>query len=243
MEPSSLSSSGCCSVKLTTHWCKIGFIYSGDHTQLMPRAWGFECGARPAHLNFQYMFEPQGGDSAFVRILLFNYDSITPGLSFNERIESVGGAAVYIHEEAGSFTPFTLPILYESQDTPAFMHIWFSISREFGVGAPYSSASVGTTLWLDDVHLTGPTGIQEQDHQKSISIYPNPAGDRIWFKGMHLTGEVHVQVFDAKGAQVLDRRINDPGKGVDVHGLRPGVYSIVLLTHDGRSLRATWVKE
>ena len=242
MEPSTMNSSGCCSVKITTHPCKIGFIHSGDLTLLAPRHWAFDCTARPAYLNFQYMFQPEGGDSAFVRILLFNFDSITPGLSFYERIDPVASASGYIAEGAGSFTPFSLPIQYLTEETPSFMHIFFSVSREFGF-APYSLTSVGTSLWLDDVHLSGTTGIQEYAPNDILTVFPNPAGDRIWFKELATNGAVHVRVFDAKGAQMMDQRITDPAQGLDVKGLRPGVYSIMMLADAGGILRANWVKE
>jgi hypothetical protein len=242
MEPSPLSSSGCCSVKLTTHYCKIGFIHSGEFTPDLPRNWAFDCNARPTLLNFQYMFQPEGGDSAFVRILLFDFDSITPGLNFFERVIPVGSASSYIHEAATSFTPYSLPIQYLTADTPAFMHIFFSVSREF-VFVPYTPASVGTTFWLDDVHLSVPTDIREQAPQEILTIFPNPAGDRIWFAGSDLTGELYVMIFDAKGAQVMDRRIVGPNDGMDVRALPPGVYSMVVRSNDGRMLRTSWVKE
>ncbi len=249
MEPSLLSSSGCCSVKITTHPCKIGFIYSGDLNENMPRLWAFECMARPAYLNFQYMFHPEGGDSAYVRILLFNYDSITPGLTNYQRLDTVGFASGYMHEEVISFSSFSLPIQYFTEDTPAFMHIWFSNSKTLSemytgyFGPPGAYASVGTTLWLDDLHLSGTTDISERTRKETLTVFPNPAGDRIWFKGLDVTDALQILVFDAKGAQVSDQRIADPGQGMDVRGLRPGMYSIVLWLRDGRSLRTSWVKE
>ena len=102
---------------------------------------------------------------------------------------------------------------------------------------------MGTSIWLDDVHLDGITGISEQAPQETITVFPNPAGDRIWFKGSEISDEVQVHVFDAKGAQVLDQRITDPGSGLGVRALSPGMYSIVLRYAGGRSLRTTWVKE
>lgn len=242
MEPSFLSSSGCCSVKLTTQWCRYGFIFSGD----LPHNGGsavFECMARPAYLNFQYMFQPVGGDSAYVKILLFNVDDM------NLPIDTVGFASGYMHEEVTSFTPFSLPIDYFSADTPAFMHIWFSNSKTISelypgyFGSPDTNAHVGTTLWLDDVQLSGTTGISEEVQREALTIFPNPAGDRIWFKGPEITGELNVLVFDATGVQVLDQHITDPRDGMDVRGLHPGVYSIVLMLRDGGSLRTMCVKE
>jgi hypothetical protein len=243
MQPSPLSSSGCCSVKLTTHPCKIGFIYSGDVFENMPRGWSFQCMARPVHLNFQYMFQPEGSDSAYVKILLFNYDSITPGLTFFQRVDTVAFASGYMHEAIASFTPYSLPIHYFTSDIPAFMHIWFSTSRASGFGPPNSSTSVGTTVWIDDVHLSGTTDINELVQYEPLTVFPNPAGDRIWFKALDPTGDLYVQVFDAKGAQVMDRRITDPDGGMDVRALQPGVYSIVLRTRGGKVLRTSWVKE
>ena len=242
MEPSAFSSSGCCSVKLTTQWCRYGFIFSSVFPPNAPGS-AFECMARPAYLNFQYMFHPEGGDSAYVKILLFNADSTIPGN------DTIGFASGYMHEEVTSFTSFTLPINYFSEDTPAYMHIWFSNSKTVSemypgyFGAPGNYAHVGTTLWLDDVHLSGTTNIQEYAQNDILTVFPNPAGDRIWFKGLDTNSAVHARVFDAKGARVMDQWITDPAQGLDVKGLRPGVYSIMMLADDGGILMAKWVKE
>ena len=200
--------------------------------------------ARPAYLNFQYMFHPEGGDSAYVYILLYNYDEITSSF------DTVGFASGHMHEEVDLFTPFSLPVQYFNEEIPAFMRIFFSTSKTHselylnGVGGPPgNNAAVGTSLWLDDVHLSGTTGIQEYAPNDILTVFPNPADDRIWFKELATNGAVHVRVFDAKGAQMMDQRITDPAQGLDVKGLRPGVYSIMMLADAGGILRANWVKE
>src|SRR5690606_38908901 len=112
IEPSDMSSSGCCSVKLTTQNCRKGTVYSGDLNASMPWVSAVGCEARPAQLNFQYMFDPVGGDSAFVRVHLFSYDSITPGLSYSQRMDMVGIGSAHLIEQASSFTLFNMPIEY-----------------------------------------------------------------------------------------------------------------------------------
>jgi hypothetical protein len=248
MEPSLVSSSGSYSIKLTTSMCQIGFVFSSGGSP-SPSHWAFECMARPAQLNFQYMFAPIGGDSAFVKILLFNYDSVTPDLNFWQRLDTAAFASGYIPEGVNSFTPFTLPINYLNEDIPAFMHILFSTSKTasetyfLGYGPPSSSASIGTSFWVDDVHLSGTVGIQDDPKGQAIAILPNPAGDRIWFQGLEDTGEVNALVFDAKGAQVMDQGICDPKVGLDVGPLRPGIYTVVLISGSGGSMRATFIKD
>ncbi|MDQ3100205.1 MAG: T9SS type A sorting domain-containing protein [Bacteroidota bacterium] len=189
------------------------------------------------------MFHPEGGDSAYVKIVLFNYDSIAGGP------DTVGFAVGYMHEEITSFTQFSLPIQYLNESIPASMHIFFSTSKTasdqyiHGFGPPSGYASEGTSLWLDDVQLNGTTSISERVELETLTVFPNPAGDRIWFYGQSIEDDLQVVIFDAKGVQVLDERIRDLQRGLDVSDLCSGMYSFVLQPRDQRSIRAAWLKE
>lgn len=250
------SQTGCCSVKLESTTCvsagnsrlEEGFIHSGNVGQYPPLDWSVPWGGRPNYLNFYYMFHPEGNDSAYVRILLFNYDSITPGLSSVERKDTVAFSSGYMHQEATSFTPYSLPIQYLSADTPAFMHIYFSTSKTLaenhGNTPPYLYAYPGTTLWIDDVNVSGgPMGIGEEARQSVLEIFPNPGNDHLHFSGIAGEGAMWVSVFDPRGSLVLDTRLLDPNEGLDVSNLFSGFYTIRIRSRQGKFIQAKWVKE
>ncbi|MEM9053423.1 MAG: hypothetical protein AAGC47_15320, partial [Bacteroidota bacterium] len=130
---------------------------------------------RPEFLNFYYKFNSVGGDSAWVGIQLLNYDSITPDLSYTERVEIVAYTETYIKESVSDYTEFVLPIEYVTEDFPGFMWIGFRT----GDDPQNINYHVGTTLWVDEVTVSG--GILNTSDtnflETSISLFPNPAKD------------------------------------------------------------------
>lgn len=251
------SHTGILSAKMESFWCiddlgnyrlEEGRLYSGDGYQFPPRDWAFECMARPNYLNFFYKFHKEGFDSAYVRILLFNYDSITPGLPSILRRDTVGFASGYMHQEVTAFTPYSLPIQYLSADTPAFMHIYFSTSKTLAEGhgntPPYLYAYPGTILWVDDVSVSeGTLGAEQTGRKISWATFPNPGHDRIWFNGPEYVGTISLRFFDARGVLAIDDRMPDARAGFDVGGLLPGLYSILIDPEQGQPMHVKWVKE
>ncbi len=190
--PDTNSNSGTYCAKLEAQICangpggdvlEVGRLFSGG-AYSPPRGWSFACALFPTSLDFHYVFHQEGNDSAYVKVLLFNYDSITPGLSSIERVDTVAYSTGYIHQEAIAFTPFSLPINYLTTDTPAFLHIYFSTSKTLaenpGNTTPYLYAYPGTTLWIDDVYISGGSvSLQEDQPDQPPLFHPNPASDSV----------------------------------------------------------------
>lgn len=178
-----------------------GFISSGNPSLWSPRDWSVEYNARPEQLNFFYKFHREGSDSAYVKILFFNYDSITPGLSFYERIDTIGFNSDYIFEETDEYTLFELPLGYMSEEEHHFMHILFSTSKTLsehnGSTVPYVDAYPGTKLWVDDVSVSGGTvnvkGVEENGPR--LTLYPNPT-----------TGRFRIQMYDGQQIEKISMR-------------------------------------
>lgn len=241
-KPSLSHHSGCCSVVMEAAYCgsslELGFIYSGELGQSTPYYWSQLCEDRPTLLNFYYKFHPEGGDSAYVSILLFNYDSITPGLPYNERTDTVAFSSGYMDQEVTEFTPYSLPVEYLSADTPAFMQISFRTSEN-----SYQYAHPGTTLWVDDVTVNkGTIGVAEHTRPEASIVYPNPGHDQIRFRMPKGSILLRASVFDARGLLVLEAQ-PPTGSGLDVRGLANGPYTIELTTTAGERLHVKWIKE
>jgi hypothetical protein len=74
-----------------------------------------------------------------------------------------------------------------------------------------------------------------------VRVYPNPGHDRVRFSGLG-RGTWQVRVYDARGALVLGRTVNE-AQELDVGGLAPGFYSIALHGPQGRTYRVKWARE
>jgi hypothetical protein len=82
---------------------------------------------------------------------------------------------------------------------------------------------------------------ENQDPQMPVTAHPNPGGYHIRFNALEEKNAV-MRVFDARGVLVMQAQVR-PNEGLDVSGLLPGFYVIMLRTTDGGVHRIKWVKE
>ncbi|MBP6313007.1 MAG: T9SS type A sorting domain-containing protein [Flavobacteriales bacterium] len=249
--PDPSSHSGVFSVKLENMVCvddngnarlEEGNLYTGTYS-LPPLDQAFSISSRPETLEFHYKFHQEGNDSAYVRVMLFNYDSLTPGLTFDERFDTLAYTTGYINVEATSFTPFSLPITYFSSENAAFMHIYFSTSKTltegYGNTPPYLYGYPGTALWLDDVHLSGGDVGVSDIHARAITfVYPNPAHDVIRFSQPC----AKAMLYDGQGRIVRSSGLSN-SQSLDISGLSQGLYVLELSLQDGTAITERIVVE
>ena len=184
---------------------------------------------RPELLSFYYKFLKQGNDSAYIEVMLFNYDSITPDISFIDRIDTVAFSFAYISESVDTYTQYNLPMEYLSESDPSFIAIRFRT----GFNCSLFNCTEGTTLWVDDVTVSGGTvGTRNADaiHQQ-FSVYPNPSSD--WFRigSSSETPIKTVTLCDYQGREV--KRWNGIQDLFVIDDLAQGSYLIRLETEKG----------
>ena len=176
------SNTGQFAIKMETQGCEAppngyqhrasGF-FTGNPGMFAPEGWALIYDQRPEKLNFFYKFHQESSDSAFVSVMLFNYDSLTPNIPSAQRTDTIGFGFGYIDEPTDVYTAYTLPINYFSDSVPSFINIVFGS----GYKCTLSNCTPGTTLWVDDVSVSGGTlGLTDRKREKTqFSIYPNPS--------------------------------------------------------------------
>jgi len=98
----------------------------------------------------------------------------------------------------------------------------------------------GNFMYLDNLKLTGATGIEDQQGQNEISVYPNPTNGNFT---MELTaGNGEFQIFNVLGEKVLESQVTGLRSEVDLGNNPSGVYFIVVKTGEG-SVTKKIVKE
>lgn len=178
-----------------------GGFNTGNSGMWAPRVWSVEYNYRPDELNFYYKFHQENFDSAYVEVLLFNYDS-TAGIPFYERVDTIAYSSARIFEETDEYLPYSLPINYISDSIPSFISITFASGLKFG--CTLETCTPGTTLWVDDVTLSGGNvGIGEiESFSKNFSLYPNPTSRSFNLVSKSKIQIERVSVFDYLGREL-----------------------------------------
>ncbi len=102
------------------------------------------------------------------------------------------------------------------------------------------------SLWTEDnIAATGaclPTGLSELRSARTVTVVPNPFQDKVRITGC-TPGATKVQLYDARGALLLDRSLSVDARGIlelDLSGItEPGLY--VLRLSDGSGLMSVRV--
>lgn len=198
-----------------------------------PEAISVPYSERPDFLSFYFKFISQGGDSAKANLLLFNYDSVTPDLTSLERIDTVAIANVHITQTITEYTQFTVPIEYLSDEYPSYIHIRFRTGEDCELGGCHE----GTTLWVDDVELSGGTLSTDNSVNADLnfSIFPNPSSEWFRIRSKNRSGIKAVSILDYLGREVKRWRAVQSKFSIDE--LPSGTYLVRIETSDGVSMK------
>jgi len=84
--------------------------------------------------------------------------------------------------------------------------------------------------------------VQVPTQEKSLTIFPNPAKDKI---NISIDDGVagKLSIYDILGQRVATGKINGTQKELDICSLTTGIYSVVVNTNAGKTLRGSFVKE
>jgi len=92
----------------------------------------------------------------------------------------------------------------------------------------------GNHIWIDNVNLTaeGVVSIEDQDLDRYLNVFPNPASDQLSFRFPHALGSGTIKLYDSRGRVAIETRVSSSGT-IDVSGLSKGMYTWMILFDDG----------
>ena len=104
----------------------------------------------------------------------------------------------------------------------------------------------GSDTLTEEVHISSLVGI-DQELNKYLQVYPNPARDLLTIRSKGLSAEaINVRIFDYKGRLVHDDDWNlaiYPRTQIDIRRWSTGIYSIVMQLPDGRTASLRVIKQ
>ena len=200
-------------------------------------------GGRPTELNGFYKYaQGNRADSGLITVLLTKYDPLAGGLN----IVGIGGG---VFSNASSYTAFTAPIQYLTQDTPDTVIIIMGTTTTIGLDSTaLTSAPVGSVLYVDDLTFSGnaPNSVGSLDKLIEAALYPNPSADKITVDYTQATSsEVEIKLVSLDGREVyVDHKYFNAGKQkleIDLANINAGMYQLVVNTTDGAVRKAVAV--
>ena len=183
---------------------------------------GFAYASRPAMLTGYIKYSPATGDSALITVLLHKWNTSTGTR------DTIGGTVFVTGTMSSSYTQFTAPILYKSNGVPDTAIITLSATKT------YTSAPVGSKLYVDALDFVAGSGISEQQAAEyNVKVYPNPAADKISFQ-LPFAG-LQLQIFDATGS-LVSRQISSTQHTTFDFNSSNGIYFYQTINKNGSVL-------
>ena len=188
----------------------IGYAFTGKVTVSPPSIkFGMPYSGRPEKLEFWAKYAPVGIDRAGASIALQKWNGTTT--------DTIAYGEIII-DSTTTYTFFQIDIVYRSAALPDTMMIGFTSS--YGK----SNARVGSTLYLDDVALTGWVGIEEKNiYSDKVKVFPNPGSDAININAK-IDEADNIQVIDVSGKLVGNYKIQNYNAKINTTLFAEGVY-------------------
>ena len=205
-----------------------GFITLGKlHADLINQTFSVTGGSpindRPTHLMGYYKYQPVGGDSCAIGMILYKTES---GVRDTIAIGYFSTTATIT-----DWTHFSAWIIYNSDKTADTMNI-------VALSSAQTDMHPNTTLYVDDLYLDYTVGFSEQDPSAGISVYQDKETSRlIVFCDFPTARNVVSRLYDMSWLEVASQGPVSIACGRQVipyTGLRQGLY-ILAVQHDGKT--------
>jgi hypothetical protein len=188
----------------------IGYVFTGKVIISPPSLKiGIPYVGRPSKLEFWAKYLPVGEDVAGIYVSVHKWNGTgTDTLAIgNVKIDS-----------AYTYTFFQIDLNYLSTEISDTLVIAFSSSYK------KSLARIGSTLYIDDVALTGWVGIEEQNkYADKMKIFPNPAKDNITI-ATEMEGADHVNIINVEGKIIGSYKIQNYSLNINTSYYAEGTY-------------------
>jgi hypothetical protein len=181
---------------------------------------------KPSHFKGYYKFEPVNGDSCAAVILLSKWNTVT------KKRDTIGYGKMVQHNAVSTYTQFDITVNYTGSGTVDTMTMLVVSSGGFNVVNFLGSVGqVGSTMYVDNLTLDYPSGIQQVlMPEVAVSVYPNPASDILH---IDLSKEVKAgsfEVYTSSGKLAGSYSVSQKSNTIPVYSLVNGLYYFRLVS-------------
>ncbi|MCC7333383.1 MAG: T9SS type A sorting domain-containing protein [Flavobacteriales bacterium] len=176
---------------------------------------GIAYPGRPASVDVLVKSDVMPNDSA---LILFQLSKWNVG---NNDQDVIGQAATVIPIDVAAWTTVNIPFNYVLPDTPDTLIVIMASS----VGGVFETSlpQPGTVLWVDDIKINFPVGINQVKNSERIAAYPNPATSNLKV-ALNDTKASSIRITDMTGKVVKNEAVYDRIVNINVSSLPTGLY-------------------
>jgi len=174
-------------------------------------------------LSYFAKYTPVGVDSAFCVVLITHWNGSTR--------DTVAYGVDFMHVAVPSYQQRNVAMTYfpaQVNTIPDTISITFSASS-------FYNPQVGSALWVDAVSFAGYVGMEENNINNGVSVYPNPSATITQFD---VTGDNASQVIvhDMTGREVRRENFNGKVARVNSAELADGAYTYTIVDSEQQVL-------
>lgn len=174
---------------------------------------------RPTQCSFYSKYKLFGSDSVAVEVSLTKYNPST-GTS-----DDVGIGYLSLGGTQNSYTKINIAITYLNSLIPDSLIVLFGIGD---LNASNPVGTVGSYIFVDDLVLGYPAGINEAFLNAPISIYPNPATEMVQINLNDDFTNAKIDICDVNGKIVYSGNETK----INTSKFTPGLYIVKITTND-----------
>lgn len=180
---------------------------------------------RPSKLKGYYKFEPVNGDSCIALLLLSKWNSVA------KKRDTIGYGNWIQKDAVSTWSPFEVPVNYTGTGTVDSITMLVVASAGFNVlNFVGSKGQAGTTMYVDDLALEYPSGIQQNlMPEVSVKVRPNPVSDILTLQTSRNMKDATVDIFSSNGKLVATYTMSGSSQELPVYSLPSGNYHFRLM--------------
>ena len=189
----------------------IGYVFSGKINVSPPSLkLGIPFTARPKKMEFWSKYVPVGNDTGAISVVLQKWNGL--------KADTIADGYFRISTTL-TYSLFQIYLHYYSAALPDTAITGFSSSYNRNI------ARIGSTLYVDDVALTGWVGIDESSmiSTDKVKLFPNPAVDNLNIL-LQIREADNVQVVDVSGKPIGVYKIQNYSTDINTSAFSEGFY-------------------
>ncbi|MCX6296034.1 MAG: T9SS type A sorting domain-containing protein [Bacteroidetes bacterium] len=192
----------------------LGILFNGNVNETaVSYKPGIPFTQRITEFKFYYQYKPRLGDTAECRVLLLKSGAPVAGGVFKTDVAT----------GISGWQQATISMVYVSGLTPDTMYVLFSSS------SLDKNPRAGSVLWLDDVSVTLPTGIDQPLYPESdLEIFPNPSNGIFTIRKQTLSNDENtIEIYNALGAKIYSTvKAKQSSYDIDISAFPKGIYFV-----------------